>query len=286
MNIKIFFLLAIFISFISCKQEYKNDLDTLNITNSVKSIKELSFTVKNDFGKISKAEPTEYYNEHNSSYSNKIISFNKNGYVIKKSFFDDQGSIKEVEKFSLDETNRKIKFEQYGNEGNRTALNLHNYQNDSEVPKSIENYDRNGELEFIWKFRYNENLNEIERYVEYPDGQVPQRWFTTYNDRGKTKSITEIRDSSEGFKEILYYNDTDLLIKKKNYFEQEPQYVWIYTYDENDNISSCKKKSQGSNEIEYMDYKYTYDDENNWIEKVVYINEIPKFIIEREYQYY
>ena len=271
---------------ISCNQEYENDLTDLNILNTVKLVKEMSFSVKNEFGNLSKAEPTKYYNEHNSSPSNNIISFNEDGYVIKKSFFDDQGSLAMVEVYSLDGTNRKIQVNQFDKKGAATNLELYGYQEDVKSPKSIENYDQNGKLNYTWKFKYNQDFNEIERYVEYPDGQVDQRWFTTYSDGGKTKSITEIRESSEGFKEILYYNDKNLLIKKQNYFEQEPQYVWIYEYNENNNLSSCKKTNQGNDEIEYITYKQFYDKKNNWIRKIVYVNEIPKYIIEREYQYY
>lgn len=286
MNIKNYIFLAILIPFISCNQEYERDLDALNISNRIKSVTELSFKVKSEFGKPSKTEPTKYYDEHTSSYSNKKLFFNEDGFFTKKSFFDDKGSLRKVEKYSLDEMNRKIRSEKYDENGNLTSLNLYKYDGDMKTPISIENYNRNGNLEDTWKFRYNEDLNEIERYVEYPDGDVIQRWFTTYSDDGKTKIITEIRESSEGFKEVQYYNDRNLLIKQKNYFEKEPQYVWIYIYDDNDNISSCKKKGHGSNEIEYMEYKYIYDKEDNWIKKTVYVNEIPNFIIERTYQYY
>ena len=61
---------------------------------------------------------------------------------------------------------------------------------------------------------------------------------------------------------------------------------FTYKYDDKGNeIERNLYKSDGSLDVKCT-YKYEYDEKYNWIKKIEYRNRIPKFILEREIEYY
>ena len=84
------------------------------------------------------------------------------------------------------------------------------------------------------------------------------------------KAVERFGNIEKGKRELNYYWDRDLQRK----------------YDEKGNkIESNRYNSDGSLYIKWT-YKYEFDKQGNWIKRIDFKDEIPEFILEREYEYY
>jgi hypothetical protein len=75
---------------------------------------------------------------------------------------------------------------------------------------------------------------------------------------------------------------------EKNSYESDGSLDWRVTfkYDEKGNqIEKNSYESDGSLDTQWT-YKYEFDEQGNWIKRVEFENEIPQFILIREYEYY
>jgi len=64
---------------------------------------------------------------------------------------------------------------------------------------------------------------------------------------------------------------------------------WTYKYDEKGNMIFEENEYFFDDSLSLMNrrtYTYKYDKLGNWIKKIEFENEIPSFIVEREYEYY
>src|SRR5690554_8223792 len=122
------------------------------------------------------------------------------------------------------------------------------------------------ELNYYWdrdlQRKYDEKRNNIEENWYKSDGSLDRKWTYKYDEKGN--KIESNR----------YYSDVSLDRKG------------TYKYDEKgNNIESNRYYSDGSLDSKWT-YKYEFDKQGNWIKRIDFKDEIPEFILEREYEYY
>jgi hypothetical protein len=105
--------------------------------------------------------------------------------------------------------------------------------------------------------------NQTERNGYYSDGSLSNKWTYKHDDKGNQ------------IERIGYDSDGSLSFK------------WTYKHDDKGNQieSNIIYDSDGSLSFKY-NYEYTYDEKNNWIKCIEFINDIPLEIVEREIEYF
>ena len=124
------------------------------------------------------------------------------------------------------------------------------------------NIEKGNCLDYI-QIKYDEKGNRIEENEYNSDGSLKSKATYKYDEKGN--KIEENR-----------YNSDGSLDKK-----------YTYKYDEKGNrIEKNEYNSDGSIVIEKWTNKNEYDKQGNWIKTIVFKNEIPRNIVERQIEYY
>src|SRR5690554_1197246 len=164
---------------------------------------------------------------------------------------------------------------------------------------SYETKNRFGKIEkgkrkrdFFWKkdiqTKYNEKGNQIETNWYNSDGSLNSKIIYKYDEKGNQIEQNEYNsDGSLNSKIIYKYDEKGNQIEQNGYNSDGSLYSKIiYKYDEKRNkIEENLYNSDGSLDRK-LTSNYEYDKQGNWIKRIDYTDEIPKFILEREYEYY
>lgn len=107
--------------------------------------------------------------------------------------------------------------------------------------------------------------------------KVENGW-TIENLQGKVLSYSEF-----SYKAVDHFGNIEKGKRERNYsWNRDLQ----RKYDEKGNkIESNEYNSDGSLYSKWT-YKYEFDKQGNWIKRIDFKDEIPEFILEREYEYY
>lgn len=122
-----------------------------------------------------------------------------------------------------------------------------------------------------YKYEYKNLKNGNIEFIKYKDGQIDEIFILN--------SIGRIIEKKERRSQIISRSP----LKTQAYFDSE-----LYEYDSNGNIIEKISKSEKiqSKQKPVMTYKYTYDDNNNWIRKVAYEGDKIIYLDERIIEYY
>lgn len=161
------------------------------------------------------------------------------------------------------------------------------YNEKGQVIEKSEYNNADGSLTYKWLYEYDENgaLKEIKRFDE--NGQYDRRHVFTHDDRGNEKGEWIYDADSILRSQWSYGYDT-----QGNQTEVNEHGIWgvrkkEYQYDDKGNITrEVIYTPEGSVEYTYTyEYRYTFDKKKNWIKKVIYANDSPLEIVEREIEY-
>lgn len=264
----------------SCDNQVKeNDLKKENLSGRVKSVKEAHYGADEKFGEVIKKEKHKqvdfYFNEDgfflenmSKSYLTEISSFdnttretfkyNKEGKIIRKSFFSDF--------FSESETLTSYKYDDRGNlieeKANKVTgelLSRDTYTYDDRNNK-IEEKIMNSKEKVLWKrvFKYDSKGNNIEKTEYNSDGELDSKNIYKYDDRNNL--IEESEYNSDGNlenKNVFKFDIKGNLIEEFTYDSEGMQEnKAILKYDEkNNNVE--EKKYYSDNSLKMLgDYKY------------------------------
>lgn len=311
---KIKFLALIFLPFIllSCDDNSQNDLEKKNLIGNVKSVKEFSFLAIEKFGEISKGERgRENYWDKNTH-----ISFNEGGdeieiseyfydgtfFIITVFSYNDKGNLIEKKSHLKDKEFHIEESYKYGIDGFLIQTNL--YSNDgSQSGKLVYKNDKNGNviemnqlasdtsfsnlnLKFVYSYNKDGNKTEFKGY--YADGREYINAAYVYLNGRKTESIFYRNESLES-KTKLQYNKNQVLVKESiNRYNTENIIVSNRTliYDENENPLEIIDTKGDNQQPNIITYRYLFDEAGNWVERIEFQNNIPKYIIDRKIDYY
>jgi len=133
--------------------------------------------------------------------------------------------------------------------------------------------------------------------------QIEENDWTRDNLKGKIQAYKEFSYEAEvRFGEIKKgkrgrrFHESDFQKKydekgnqiEGNRYDSDGSLNWRYTYkyDEKGNLIEWNRYDSDGSLYTQWTYKYEFDEQGNWIKRVEFENEIPQFILIREYEYY
>jgi hypothetical protein len=311
-------IISSFLILISCSETKKkhNDREKDELLGNVTQIKENKYEAFEKFGEISTGASCgnimnntlkkynnqgnikeEYYYNNDGTLHSKYIyeydergrlteqsSFSANGNLEFKSTFknDDKGNIIErigtpsSPQFTSDGFRRTFVFDKNGNmiescdynsSGNLNSKAVNKFDNIGNLIEARE-YNGDGSLWYINTFKYDSIGNVVEEINYDSKDSIQNRTTKKYNTNGIIAEKIIYRRSAEDNK--IYQKDRWIFDSKGNEIE-------IYKV-ENGGVSKYS-------------FKYEYDDNNNWVKKIEFINaypiekDVPRYITIREIQY-
>ena len=286
MNIyrKIFFafILTSFISSYSQTMGQDNDILKLNLKGNIKQIKQFTYVAIERFGVIQKGElqPNIFFPEN----QNIILVFDNNGYINERQNFDKAGIYSSKTEFNYNEQKIIISAIEYNSKGRINYSLKSIYDAEKMTVKSIKNYSTDYSVQTI-------------DYYDNSYSKIKSDW---YRENGKLSSRTIFKYDKKGniIEENIYTADGKLYEKTQNVFNKEGYKIEKITSDKSDQRNDYLKYDDFGNIIEEYSnkkgilvnkyiYKYKFDSQNNWIERVSYVNgELPVDFTERNIDYY
>jgi len=287
---KAVFLLIILALLTSCKKgttnkNNKNDLGSFELMGKVKSIETHQYKPKVLDGIIAKGEI-----DNNWLAVQSLNEFNHKGNILKTTIFKDNKE-NSVLTYSYDGEKLIEKNSKFG----RWLSEEGYYPRDSMI------YGRNGLIESIIRFddslkyirnkrTYNKKnlltidsvfdksneVDEIENFEYDSVGNILEKKNTLF---GKNITISNFS--------VYKYDTLSRKIESRFYRYGALDRRWVSEYNEFDDIlKEIKYYSEGST-VEYSyKYVYEYDDQKNWITKIVFKNDEPTEYLKRKIIYY
>jgi len=272
----------------------------------IKSIRQRVYHAYDKFGEI---ERGELFKEWMASYNcqdDYLEEFNFDGQTIKKTYFNQDGSIsgsytyKFIESRLAEECFNNIRWPHRGG----SYILTNSYDDNGNLIKSISESDSHlSNYVQIYKYNNNNQLIEIRSYS--PNGIFQQKVKQSYN-QNNLIYLKETYSSNGhlGKQEQFEHNGNKLKIHRINYFPKggfhgDPV---SKSYDTNGNLlhyrvnsriedyfydkSNLLIKQTTGDKNEILTYTYEKDDIGNWIKKTHFRNDIPFAITIREIEYH
>jgi len=272
---------------ISCfGQNNKNSLQKEKILGNVKSVREISYVAHDKFGKVSKGArkgdilhqdflkifntngnniETIIYNSDGSLFQKHINKFDKNANEVEKNIYDSNNSLKWKYLIKYDDKGNKIEENYYSSDGNLHSKETYKYDNEGnkieENYYSLEPISGSESVHTKWTFKHNDQNKTTEWYYHTPGYEPLLNYIYKYDDNGNQIEWSGHNLGMPNFKTHANYDFNGNLLE-------------IKSYETNERLKS------------HENHKYQFDKNGNWIQRIDYVNEIPKFIIQREIEYY
>ena len=196
-------------------------------------------------------EIRKIYDENNIFDHSLEVEYDSQGNVLKYINYDGEGNLESYEVYGYNEQGKKTIYEKFDSEGVRISFSYYENNEQGDVIKA-----HNASYLDTYEYIYDENDRVIEKLVR-KNGEFSYRKVYTYDAEGK--------------------------VIEEKIFDEQGEIVNIvgYIYDKNGNLEYEDEKY---NDIYgCQDTRYTYDDNNNLIEKVLYSND--DVIVSRVYKY-
>jgi hypothetical protein len=288
MKTKLTFVLVSSILLIGCStiERKENDLKELNLNGKVKSVREISYKAIYNLGEIIKGERQR---EQKFDWD-KYILFDTVGNKIEKYFYYSSGSL--YIKYTFEYNNKGILtgISKFNSDSTLNRSSVYKYD-DNENLIEINRYKPDKSLDKKSIYKYDDNRNLIEENEYKSDGSLDVRKTYKYDSNGdliKSEAYHSKEFLSKLNKKSIYkYDNNGNKIEENTYnFNDSLIEESIYEFDENRNLIKLKRYDYEEGLDLSKTYRYEYDNNKNWINKIVFHKEVPKYILEREIEYY
>ena len=251
--------LIIFLILFSCSaNNKKNDLQRENLKGNVKSVKEVSYEAVDKFGKITKGKKDWAWYD---SKSNSNIKFDKKGNLIEYSDFSSEGELYSKHISTYDDNGKFIEEIKYDKDGKKVFITkIKEVENGN--AREYKRYDLEGNLILKGISKYDDNHNLIESSRYKADGSLDSKIIYKYDENDNKIEYS------------MYKSDGTLIYQDKSKFDKNGNEVEVNYYGSEGELMAK------------ANYQYTFDDKNNWITRTLIEDDIPKYIVEREIEYY
>tara|TARA_R110001592_G_C13186309_1_gene751651 strand:+ start:1219 stop:2043 length:825 start_codon:yes stop_codon:yes gene_type:complete len=254
----------------------QTNLEEDGLKGKVKSVKETSHTIIDNFGRYKK-ERCWYIT---------LREFNKNGRKINHYHYNTDGtgtlSFKSVYYYDID--GYLIEFNDiYGTDNLIHRKFIYKYDNNKKLIEE-NRYASNGSLIVKEIYEYDSNGNLIEYYYYDRKGNLYKKESYKYDYNGNRIENNKSYSDGSGSKETYKYNQKGNLIEKNEFSVFNKKY--LYGYDRMGNIIEIKIIEKDNNKETTITYEYTYDSNGSWIKKLEFENHFTKKLIERTIEYY
>lgn len=247
---------------ISCSTK-TSDHSMLELKGTVKSLTIIRYEAVEKFGKVEKGDKIsriENGDLFDLVYENTKLNFNSEKNIIDASMFDRRGNMECRMVFKEDTI---IDMVLPNGELIAKAIGDNHW-----YPKKMDIYDSNGKLKGRILSTY-EGTKKLESKTYNQDGELLQSIKRVYTGQQCSQQTTTEITTSYGY---YTHEETTSVIKEEK-------------FEYNDKGLLFKVKAQEGEKIIETEYKYKYDDVGNWIERIEYQTSIPKYIIERTFEY-
>lgn len=278
---KLTFIVILTLTLSNCfNQNDDNDWTKKNLKGNIKSYTEFSYKAEEILGKIKKGK------RERLNTIDKQVKFNKSGNIIEENYYNSNGILYSTRCIYT-----------YNNVGNNTEINEY-ISDGSLVIKMIFKYDKKGNIiesntynsdgkTIIGEttYKYDDKGNEIENKAYSINGDLFTKGLTEYY--GSTVENYTYGQHGDLYSKITYIIDDDgnnIEWKMENPDGSLNNRI-TSKYDDGNLIESNHYNSDSSLKTK-MIFKYNFDEKGNWIKKIDFDNEIPKYILERKYEYY
>lgn len=261
-------------------QQKENDLAIANLKGNVKSVKELSFKAKDEFGRIIKGDRARASDFQKDVF----ILYNKSGNRIEDNRYNRDDSLHERYTFIYDDKDRLIEENWFARIDRRFLFKYD--ENNYLVERNW--FDPDGSLKRKTIYHYNEKGNLTEESAFNSDGslnskytfeydlngnRIKERW---YDHTAKPIGIIENKYDRKGnLTEIINYSATGELIRTEK-----------YTYDRKGNPLEEAWYNREGKQIRFHTYTYQYDSRGNWTKRIEFNFNVPVFVVTREIDYF
>jgi antitoxin component YwqK of YwqJK toxin-antitoxin module len=239
--------------------------------------------------------------------------FDLKGNLIKRTYKESNDDIHQIYDFEYDNKNNCVKETIYWTKDDRHTNYEYEYDYDSNGNilqkyttkdgnyngKKNYRYDSSGNLieeltylnddEFNYSYKkinvYDSNHNIISTIISFTDGEKYEETFTYDSKNNLTKNVTK---NNSGTFDVINkkYDNNSNLIEEKEYKNKNLVKIWEYKYDDEGNkVEFIKSRYWEGEMTESKKYKYNYKN-NELYETVIYIDDEPVFVIEREVIFY
>lgn len=271
-------------------------------------IVEDNFFAYNEAGNV--VEKTKYYAD-GTPYEKFIVTYDSEGRVVEGSMYNSEGKIDFKKVVTYDNKGNKLTENEIDEMGVRVKGSFEYDDKNNLINKNTHFFDEN--LDTTTIFEYDKKGNLIKQHFYIVGGGWRTEIYSKRSENGIT--IKEIQSKSWKEKEekkILKYDDKGNVIEKSKYdakgnlleritykYDTEGREIevnwenpngflvyskYIKTYNDRGIIAGVKYVYPNGNIEQYV-YSYEYDNQGNWIKKVLYINDRPS-ITERKIEYY
>lgn len=295
----------------SCSTEHReyNDAELLGFKGKVKSVKVSNYEGDINFSTVVKGKLIDESVEGRTNY---FVTFNEDGFITKRTYFDDNNDIKREVYFEHNLFNNLSEINKYKRNGILDERSVYSY---NLIQKLVMVTTYNSKGDFISKTKYKYYLNgnnKLEEYYgdsyhtytkyEYSNNKLTEKnHYINSLDKLDLKSVYEYDiygkliskhnyplDGNPNWYDVYKYNNKGKRIEDSYYSDGELVSKWTLDYDSKGNIIEANLffHHRHDSKIEYKGYDW----ENNWTKSIRYYygyNTEPLiFIKERKFEYY
>jgi len=255
----------------------KNDCQKLGFNAKVKVITQEVYTasikgdmvIKND--KISFGNYSKSFNEQGQLISEIVFEANGSRYSHYDFFRNSTGNI--VERKEYNYTGLLIAIEKYDSFGN--LINISKFNTRRKYVEYQYKYDSNNNLIESLEFNAEEELDTRIIYkFDSNNNNIEQQYFD--------------RDGTLRSKATCEFNLLGLIVSSQS--ERYDRFAInkssSYEYDENNNLLSQKELNITNNSLTIFTFRYKYDVNKNWIEKIELTDNSPEYYKSRKIDYF
>ncbi|MBN2637947.1 MAG: hypothetical protein JXR65_02525 [Bacteroidales bacterium] len=272
-----------------CNQAKKeNDLTSGNLKGKVKFLRLTTYEPVEKFGELTKGKRVKFsYSSAISDFAFYSEHFDMQGNQTDFAYYKSDGSLIMTFVREYNDKGYHIKTSNYFPQYKSPAVRRFKY-NEKNENTEITDYSTNGELTNKSTFIYNSEGKPVQKSNYKADGSLSSRVIYKYKNEGREvdKSTYE-PDGSLRFKLINKYDDKENLVESYNYkSDGKLLYSKTYKYGNKGNQTEIKDFDSNGDLDEKVTFKYKFDHQGNWISAVVFVDDKPKYFIQREIEYY
>lgn len=203
---------------------------------------------------------------NDTDQNDNVIEFDKKGFIIKHNIYN--YGIVHVQ-------NYEYKFEDYHSQKWIFKYNELNQK----IEKLIT--DKYNQIKSNETYSYSEN-KMITKIFDYNGYQVTTI-ENLIDNKGRivTKKFYDEENDFCGHKNYQFNSKNDIVKELHNNFDEST----VYTYDKKRNLLRIEWYVENDSNG-FKEFKYKSDSNDNWIEKIEYIKDQPKYIVERRIEYF
>lgn len=312
MNLKKIIVLLIFPLMSACSfvAPHSTDVSKEGLKGRVMYLKESSFEAVDKFGEIAEGErgrksklgfdyakrfnrkgAMEEYSEFESNIGSLVykntISYDEYYQPTMQRSYSAHGQMDLKSNYTYDAHGLVVEIASCKMDGTLSARYTYKYDNDGRV--LIETcYRGDGSFDWKKKYEYNRRGQVIEKLRDEADNRFDCTYIYVYNKKHQlAEEIVKDADRIFDKRYVFTYNRKGQRVLEESYNSSAKLYSRLqFEYNKRGHKIVMNELYAGDKHLRSYSYTYDYDHKGNWIRRIEYYNDKPRYIINREIEYY